>query len=236
MPRGLSSDVIADLARTYENKSPQEVVTEAAKCISNLTFACSFGAEDMVIVDMIAKLNLKIPVFYLDTNLLFGETYALCDLAQETYKNVQFVQVLPAVTLEDQAQKYGQDLFKVRPDQCCALRKVQPLEKHLEGFDGWITGIRREQSPARANAQTFEVDERFNLTKVNPLVLFTEDDVWAYVHEHNVPYNSLHDHGYPSIGCAPCTNPVAKGDDPRSGRWAGFAKTECGLHQDTSAS
>ncbi len=236
MPHGLSSDVITDLARLHEKDTPQEIIKEAAKRIANLTFACSFGAEDMVIVDMIAKLNLKIPVFYLDTNLLFGETYALRDLAQDTYRNVRFVQVLPALTLVDQAQQYGHELCKVRPDQCCALRKVQPLEKHLQGFDGWITGIRRDQSPTRANAQTFEVDTRFHLTKINPLILFTQEDVWTYVQENNVPYNPLHDHGYPSIGCAPCTNPVAQGEDPRSGRWAGFAKTECGLHQNTSAS
>lgn len=236
MPHVLSSEMITDLARAYEDESPQEVLIEAAKRILNLTFACSFGVEDMVIVDMISKLNLAIPIFYLDTNLLFNETYVLRDIAQETYRNVQFMQILPPLKLTEQAESYGDELWKVRPDKCCALRKVQSLETHLQGFDGWITGIRREQSLTRANAPTFEVDAHFNLTKVNPLVRFTQDEVWAYVHEQGVPYNPLHDHGYPSIGCTPCTKPVIKGEDPRSGRWAGFAKTECGLHQDTSTS
>ena len=235
MPHVLSPSTVAQLADLFENASAQDILTEAAQRLDDLTFACSFGLEDMMIVDMISKLNLSIPVFYLDTNLLFGETYVLCDIAKETYRNVEFVQVLPKITLAQQTEEFGAKLWKMRPDQCCAMRKVQPLTDHLKGYSGWITGIRREQSPARANAKVFERDERFGLEKVNPLVRYTEDQVWAYVHEHAVPYNPLHDHGYPSIGCAPCTKPVAQGEDPRSGRWAGFAKTECGLHQDTSA-
>ncbi len=233
MPHVVEQSRIEHLAEAFEQATPSEILLEAVKQIKNITFACSFGVEDMMIVDLIGQLGLTLPIFYLDTNLLFGETYALIDIVKEKYPHLQFVQVLPKLTLDEQAQQHGDTLWSSRPDQCCALRKVRPLEDHLKGYEGWITGIRRDQSPARANAQTFERDDRFGLTKVNPLVRFTEDEVWQYVRENNVPYNLLHDHGYPSIGCAPCTKAVAPGEDPRSGRWAGFAKTECGLHQDT---
>lgn len=197
-----------------------------------LTLACSFGAEDVVLVDALQRIpgGKKVDIFYLDTDLHFPETYETRDRLEERY-GIRFKRVTPDLTLDEQQASYGPALWRKDPNRCCYLRKVQPLEKTLSEYDAWMTGIRREQSPTRRNAQIVEVDQRFRLTKVNPLVHWTSDDVWAYIRERDVPYNPLHDERYPSIGCAPCTRPVHEGEDPRSGRWSGFQKTECGLHQ-----
>jgi phosphoadenosine phosphosulfate reductase len=197
-----------------------------------LTLACSFGAEDVVLVDALQRIpgGKKVDIFYLDTDLHFPETYETRDRLEERY-GIQFKRVTPALTLDEQQASYGPALWRQDPNRCCYLRKVQPLEKTLSEYDAWMTGIRREQSPTRRKAQIVEVDQRFRLTKVNPLVHWTSEDVWAYIRERDVPYNPLHDERYPSIGCAPCTRPVHEGEDLRSGRWSGFQKTECGLHQ-----
>lgn len=197
-----------------------------------LTLACSFGAEDVVLVDALQRIpgGKKVDIFYLDTDLHFPETYETRDRLEERY-GIRFKRVTPDLTLDEQQASYGPALWRQDPNQCCYLRKVQPLEKTLSEYDAWMTGIRREQSPTRRNAQIVEVDQRFRLTKVNPLVHWTSEDVWAYIRERDVPYNPLHDERYPSIGCAPCTRPVHEGEDLRSGRWSGFQKTECGLHQ-----
>lgn len=197
-----------------------------------LTLACSFGAEDVVLVDALQRIpgGKKVDIFYLDTDLHFPETYETRDRLEERY-GIRFKRVTPDLTLDEQQASYGPALWRKDPNRCCYLRKVQPLEKTLSEYDAWMTGIRREQSPTRRSAQIVEVDQRFRLTKVNPLVHWTSDDVWAYIRERDVPYNPLHDERYPSIGCAPCTRPVHEGEDPRSGRWSGFQKTECGLHQ-----
>lgn len=197
-----------------------------------LTLACSFGAEDVVLVDALQRIpgGKKVDIFYLDTDLHFPETYETRDRLEERY-GIRFKRVTPDLTLDEQQASYGPALWRKDPNQCCYLRKVQPLEKTLSEYDAWMTGIRREQSPTRRKAQIVEVDQRFRLTKVNPLVHWTSEDVWAYIRERDVPYNPLHDERYPSIGCAPCTRPVHEGEDLRSGRWSGFQKTECGLHQ-----
>ncbi|AQS55435.1 phosphoadenosine phosphosulfate reductase [Novibacillus thermophilus] len=197
-----------------------------------LTLACSFGAEDVVLVDALQRIpgGKKVDIFYLDTDLHFPETYETRDRLEERY-GIRFKRVTPDLTLDEQQASYGPALWRQDPNRCCYLRKVQPLEKTLSEYDAWMTGIRREQSPTRRKAQIVEVDQRFLLTKVNPLVHWTSEDVWAYIRERDVPYNPLHDERYPSIGCAPCTRPVHEGEDLRSGRWSGFQKTECGLHQ-----
>lgn len=224
------TDWISELAEVLETAEPQEVLREAVRLIPNLTFACSFGSEDMVILDMLMKINPEANVFYLDTNVLFQETYDLRDLAVEKYGLPNLRQVLPQLTLAQQAEKHGDELWQREPNQCCSIRKVQPLTQVLSEYDGWISGIRRDQAPTRANAKTFETDTKFGLVKVNPLVRWTEDQVWDYIRENGVPYNPLHDENYPSIGCFHCTRPVNPGEDARAGRWAGFDKTECGLH------
>lgn len=227
----LDATEIKRLAQSYEFATPAEIVRVAVEQIPNLTLACSFGAEDMALVDMLMNVNPEAEVFYLDTNVLFEETYQLRDEAIRKYGMKNIRQIFPVLTLEEQAIQHGDALWKSNPNACCDIRKVQPLTKVLSEYDGWITGIRRNQAPTRVNAQAFEADAKFGLVKVNPLIRWTEEDVWNYIHQHNVPYNPLHDQGYPSIGCIHCTRAVLPGEDSRAGRWSGFEKTECGLHK-----
>ncbi|MFP3389396.1 phosphoadenylyl-sulfate reductase [Brevibacillus sp. SIMBA_040] len=218
-------------AYRLEAKSPQEVLVKAVENYAGgLVLASSFGAEDVVLIDMLHKLAPTMPVFYLDTNKHFTETYATRDKLQERYSTT-FIQVLPKLTLAEQASAHGDNLWEKDPNLCCQIRKVEPLQRVLSGYQAWITGIRREQSPTRANAKKVEWDEKFNLVKFNPLVDWTDGQVWEYIHANDVPYNPLHDNNYPSIGCSVCTRAVLPGQDPRAGRWAGFEKTECGLHK-----
>jgi phosphoadenosine phosphosulfate reductase len=194
-----------------------------------VSLASSFGAEDMCLIDMLCRLTTAPRVFYLDTGLLFRETYALIRAVKDRYP-IRLERVTPLLTVEEQAETLGPALWMRDPDRCCHLRKVEPLTGYLAGEAAWITGIRRDQTPTRARARVVEADLAFGVVKINPLLRWTTADVFAYLKDHDVPYNPLHDRGYPSIGCWPCTRPVAPGEDPRSGRWAGTAKTECGLH------
>jgi phosphoadenosine phosphosulfate reductase len=219
---------------SFESRQPQEILAAAIERYTpKIVLACSFGAEDVVLVDMIHRINPSVPLFYLDTDFLFPETYATRDRIIEQYqlKPAQVIQVKSLLTPEQQAQQYGNQLWEKEPDRCCQLRKVEPLTRALKDVDAWITGIRRDQAPTRAHAKMIEWDERFQLVKVNPLAKWSWSDVWAYINVYEVPYNPLHDQNFPSIGCAYCTKPVMPGQDPRSGRWQGSAKTECGLHK-----
>lgn len=194
-----------------------------------LTLASSFGLEDVVLIHLASQAYAPVDVFTLDTDLLFSETYALMDTIEAQFP-VRLRRIKSALTLAQQADTYGPALWRRDPDRCCFLRKVEPLERALDGYTAWITGVRREQAPTRAHAEPLEWDRRWERVKLNPLAYWTTDQVWGYVREHNLPYNRLHDQGYPSIGCWPCTRAVQPGEDPRAGRWSGFAKTECGLH------
>ncbi len=219
---------------SFESKQPQDVIAAAVERYApQMVLACSFGAEDVVLVDMVHRINPAVPLFYLDTDFLFPETYATRDrvIRQYDLKPAQVLQIQSLLTPERQAQAYGDALWAKEPDRCCQLRKVEPLTRVLKGFNAWMTGIRRDQAPSRANAGLIEWDHKFELVKVNPLARWTWDDVWTYIRVHEVPYNPLHDQNYPSIGCTHCTAPVAPGDDPRAGRWKNFTKTECGLHK-----
>ncbi len=217
----------------FESQTPQDVVRWGVeKFRGGLTLACSFGAEDVVLVDMVARIDPSVTVFYLDTDYLFPETFEVRDRIVARY-GVRVVAVKPLLTIDEQAAQHGTDLFARQPDVCCKIRKVEPLRRHLGGFQAWITGIRRDQAPTRANAGLVEWDKMFNLVKLNPLARWKSEDVWAYIRTHDVPYNALHDQNYPSIGCYPCTRQVKPGEDPRAGRWANFAKKECGLHTET---
>lgn len=198
--------------------------------VDDIALACSFGAEDVALVDLVTKVKPGARLFYLDTNFLFPESYEVIEKVQAKY-DVRMTQVLPRLTPEEQATAHGDELWSRDPDACCGIRKVEPLQRVLGTLKAWITGIRREQSPFRANAQVVEWDAKFNLLKINPLVAWTNKDVWTYILENQVPYNVLHDQGYPSIGCTHCTRAVKPGEDPRAGRWAGHQKTECGLHK-----
>jgi phosphoadenylyl-sulfate reductase (thioredoxin) len=185
--------------------------------------------EGCVIVDLVARASLPVDLFTLDTELLFPETYDLWRRLEERY-GTTIRAVRPQHSVTEQARLEGPELWGRDPDRCCDLRKMQPLRATLASFDAWISAIRRDQTPERAAAPVVGWDGKFGLVKVNPLVQWTFGDVRAYVKRHDVPYNALHDQGYPSIGCMPCTTPVAPGEDPRAGRWRGREKKECGLH------
>ncbi|KIL36345.1 phosphoadenosine phosphosulfate reductase [Cohnella kolymensis] len=217
-------------AEEFENASPQEVIAWAVQTFPNITFACSFGAEDVVLVDMLQKISPSSDIFYLDTDFHFKETYETRDRMEEKY-NLKFVQVKPKLTPEEQAAEHGEALWKSEPNACCNIRKVEPLTRILSQYDAWITGIRRDQAPTRANAKKVEYDTKFGLVKFNPLAAWTSEQVWDYIRDNDIIYNPLHDRNYPSIGCEHCTKQVMPGEDPRAGRWAGNEKTECGLHK-----
>lgn len=217
-------------ARELEGRPPAEILRWASQHLGNkLTFATGFGAEGCVIIDLIARHNLPIDLFTLDTGLLFPETYELWQRLENRY-GVAIRAVRPVHTIDQQAELHGGRLWERDPDRCCELRKVVPLRNALAGFDGWITAIRRDQTAERAHARVVEHDRKFGLLKINPLVAWTHDDVWGHLYAHDVPYNPLHDRGYPSIGCHPCTAAVLPGEDARAGRWRGRSKKECGLH------
>jgi phosphoadenosine phosphosulfate reductase len=220
---------IQGAAQRFEGRPVEALAWAAARFPKGVTFSTGFGAEGCVIVDLVSRHELDVDVFTLDTGLLFPETYALWRRLEERY-GLTIRAVRPAQTVAEQAQAHGERLWEREPDRCCALRKVEPLRRALEGASAWVTAIRREQTPDRATARVVEWDERFSLVKLNPLASWTHAEVWDYVREHHVPVSPLHAQGYASIGCHPCTSPVAPGEDPRAGRWRGKSKTECGLH------
>src|SRR5262245_10950504 len=235
----LSPEELRIWGESFETKLPQEVLAAAIERYApEIVLACSFGAEDVVLLDMIHRINPTVPLFYLDTEFLFPETYAVRDRIIERYglKPEQVIQMKSLLTPDAQAQQYGERLWareprEEGPDRCCHLRKVEPLMRVLKDYTAWISGIRRDQSPTRANAGLIEWDDRFQLVKVNPLAKWTWEDVWTYIRLYEVPYNELHDRNYPSIGCTHCTAPVMPGEDLRAGRWRNFGKVECGLHK-----
>ncbi|HKN87863.1 MAG TPA: phosphoadenylyl-sulfate reductase [Nitrospiraceae bacterium] len=229
-----SDEALKALNDSLETQQPWDVLAHAlTEYPRRLILACSFGAEDVALVDMIHKIDPRTPLFYLDTDFLFPETYEVRDriVAKYGLLPAQVIQVKSLFTPEQQAVQYGDALWLRQPDQCCTLRKVQPLAQILSGYSAWVTGIRRDQGPTRANAGLVEWDHKFGLIKFNPLAKWATDDVWTYLRLHDVPYNALHDRNYPSIGCTHCTAPVLPGEDSRAGRWKNFGKTECGLHK-----
>lgn len=195
----------------------------------------SFQPTGIVTLHMLHEITssrgLPLPdVLTLDTGLLFDESLALMDAVEERF-GLQVIRVRPALTVEEQERTYGPALWDRCPDVCCRLRKVEPLRQALASYDAWLTGLRRDQSHTRQVTPVFGWDGQYDLLKVAPLATWTEEMIWTYIHAHELPYNSLHDRGYPSIGCAPCTQPVtAQTDDQRAGRWSDRAKSECGIH------
>ncbi len=225
-----------EAAERFEGRPAAEVLVWAAERFpGRVVFTTGFGAEGCVIIDLIARARLGIDVVTLDTGLLFPETYALWRRLEDRYR-IAIRGVRPKLSVSAQAQLHGARLWERAPDRCCALRKVEPLEAALQGYDAWVSAIRRDQTRERAAAQVVEFDAgRPGRLKINPLAAWTSADVWHYVRSHDVPTNLLHDRGYPSIGCWPCTSPVAAGDDPRAGRWRGLEKKECGLHAERAS-
>jgi phosphoadenosine phosphosulfate reductase len=192
-------------------------------------FIVASNMQDAVLVELAAAAKPGVEVLFLDTGYHFAETIGTRD-AVETVYGVRIVNARPAHTVAEQDSLLGKDLFARDPNQCCALRKVVPLQNTLAGYDAWVTGVRRVEAPTRANTPLVTYDEKFGLVKVNPIAAWTDEDMDAYIAEHNILVNPLVAAGYPSIGCAPCTAKPAPGADKRSGRWAGTGKIECGLH------
>ena len=216
-----------------EEWNAEQVLRWAVEQFSrDIALASSFGAEDQVLLDLASKLATPLRVFTLDTDFLFPETYRLIRASELNY-GVKVERAKSALTPQQQEEQYGPALWSRDPNQCCDLRKVVPLKTKLGELRAWVTGIRRDQAPTRANARKIEWDQRFGLVKFNPMADWTWDQVWAYVRANNVPYNPLHDQNYPSIGCTYCTRQVMPGEDLRAGRWAGQQKIECGLHVKT---
>jgi len=212
-----------------EGKPPAEILEWAVANSSRVAFATGFGAEGCVLIDLIGRAKLSVEVFTLDTGLLFDETYALWAALEQRY-GITIRAVKPTLTVDEQAVAEGPALWERDPDRCCDQRKVVPLREALAGFSSWITAIRRDQTPERANAQVVEDDPKFGLVKINPLVAWTHDEVWGHIYANDVPFNPLHGRGYPSIGCVPCTSQIIPGEHLRAGRWRGAEKRECGLH------
>ena len=209
--------------------SADEVVAWVAAnfAVDAAAVACSMA--DAVLPHAVSRQLPGVDVLFLDTGYHFSETHATRDDVARLLP-VRIVDVLPERTVAEQDAEHGAELFARDPNRCCALRKVDPLHRVLGGYEVWFTGVRRDEAPTRANTPLIVWDERNGLVKVNPLAAWSFEDILDYAGTHNVPVNPLMAQGYPSIGCAPCTKPVAAGDDPRSGRWASLAKTECGLH------
>ncbi len=200
-----------------------------------IAFASSFGAEDVVVIDLLARLRPDARIFTLDTGRLHEETYDVMERIRRRYGVAIETHCPDRVALE--ALERGSGYFSFRDSiaarkECCRIRKVEPLRRALSGLEAWVTGLRRQQSVTRTGVEKVEVDSQFGLIKVNPLADWTEPDVWDHIRKNDVPYNSLHDRGFPSIGCAPCTRAIQPGEDARAGRlwWEQPAQKECGLH------
>ena len=214
----------------FMTRSPYEVMAWGFEQFGDeLVMATGFGTSGIVLMHMMAGLNPDATIFYLDTDLLFPETHVLKDRLAAAL-GISFIAVEPALSLHEQEHTYGATLWKEAPNTCCFLRKVLPLKRFLADKSAWITGIRRDQALSRANTNVIEWDEANQLVKLNPLAHWSAQDVWTYIHLNELPYNELHDRGYPSIGCKPCTRAINPGEDQRAGRWAGRQKVECGIH------
>ncbi|MBI2922784.1 MAG: phosphoadenylyl-sulfate reductase [Planctomycetes bacterium] len=220
---------LTESARALDGKSPEAVLEWATERFSpKIAMATAFGAEGCCLVAMLAKIGRPVRIFNLDTDYQFEETLDTRRRLIEKY-GVAIESVHARQSKAEIEAAHGPDLWKRDTNLCCRIRKVEPLRETVAGSDAWISAIRRDQTPDRAQSQVVEWDAKFELVKVNPLLHWTWKNVWSYIHTNDVPYNPLHDRGYPSIGCWPCTRPVQDGEDPRAGRWNG-EKKECGLH------
>jgi phosphoadenosine phosphosulfate reductase len=228
-------------ASQLKGKTPQEVLTWALGNYDKISLASSFGAEDVTLIDMIAKIKPKANVFTLDTGRLNAETYEVIAKVQQKYPQLQLRIMFPqSETVEQMVSDKGINLFYDSVEnrkQCCFIRKVEPLGRATKGLDAWITGLRRDQTANRSTMETVELDSDRNIAKINPLIDWSNEQVWEYIHANGVPYNALHDQNFPSIGCAPCTRAVAAGEDLRAGRWWWeMSNQECGLHVSSDGS
>jgi phosphoadenosine phosphosulfate reductase len=218
--------------RDLAKASPQDILKWAVRRYHpRLLMATAFGAEGCCVIHMLAKIEPGVMFINLDTGYQFAETLELAERIQQKYGvSIEFVR--PEKSVEQYEKEHGGPLYGLRPDQCCHDRKIVPLKQALKRLDpaAWISAIRKDQTADRGQAGIVQWDAKFNLVKVNPLLNWTKGDVWKFILDNDVPYNPMHDQGYPSIGCWPCTRAVGAGEDDRAGRWAGKVKKECGLH------
>jgi phosphoadenosine phosphosulfate reductase len=225
-----SSQWFINACNELEGKPPQQILTWAvANFYPKLTMATAFGPEGNCIIHMLAEIEPRVRIFNLETGYQFAETLELRERLKRRY-GIEVEYIRPETTVEDYEAEYGGPLYVIRPDQCCYDRKVLPLRRAVVGYDAWISAIRKDQTGDRAQASVVHWDAKFDLVKINPLLAWTKQDVWNFILKNDIPYNPLHDKGYPSIGCWPCTAPVGVGEDDRAGRWRGTGKKECGLH------
>lgn len=227
----LITSLLDSINNQLDQAHPDKILTWGYDAFGDkMQLGTGFGPSGVFLIDRISKLEVDVPVFYLDTQLLFDETYELKEIIEERY-GIEITQVKPKYNLEEQAEYFGDELWKKNPNRCCHIRKVLPLRNHLSDKSAWVTGVRRNQSETRKNTNVVEWDPSNKVVKINPLARWSSEEVWDYIHEHKLAYNPLHDDGYPSIGCIPCTFKV-EGDtrDERAGRWKDSDKTECGIH------
>ena len=238
MPVRELSETIQDPRDEFEAMTAQEILAWSLREYHpRIAFASSFGAEDVVVIDMLMQLRPEARVFTLDTGRLPAETYTLMEAIRERYGLSTEVYFPQAEAVETMVRERGVDLFYKSIENrklCCGVRKVEPLGRALQGLDAWITGLRRDQAVTRTRVEKVEADtDHGELIKINPIADWTWDQVWSYIRAKKLPYNALHDRGYPSIGCAPCTRAIQPGEDLRAGRWwweQNPAAKECGLH------
>jgi phosphoadenosine phosphosulfate reductase len=223
-------DELRSESQRLESSSPQEILQWAVdRYAPRFTMATAFGPEGMCILHMLAQIAPETPIFNLDTGYQFKETLELRDRVRDRY-GIEVELKRPELSVEAYEQANGGPVYKTDPNRCCFDRKVRVLHEAVKGMHSWASAIRRDQSPDRAAAPIVGWDKKFQLVKVSPLANWTKKEVWKLIVEEKIPYNPLHDQGYPSIGCWPCTRSVLFGEDDRAGRWSGTAKTECGLH------
>ncbi|HCK41580.1 MAG: phosphoadenylyl-sulfate reductase [Planctomycetaceae bacterium] len=230
----VTQEFLADLAEhsaRLESATPEEIITWAHQRFgSELTMATAFGPEGCVILSMLAKIAPETYVFNLDTGYQFQQTLDLRDNIAQKY-GIEVDMLQPELTVPEYEAKHNGPLYKTNPTQCCFDRKIKLLQQGIQGKHAWMSGIRRDQSNDRAQAAIVGWDKKFEMVKISPLANWTKKDVWGRILSEGVPYNPLHNQGYPSIGCWPCTRALAEGEtDERAGRWSGTDKTECGLH------
>ena len=228
-----TDELLADLQEDslkLENSTPLEILKWAVDRFGDkFTMATAFGPEGMTIIHMLASFAPETPIFNLETGYQFEETLQLRETVKERY-GIEVELKHPELTVEQYEAANGGPLYKTNPNQCCFDRKLRVLHEAARGWHAWASAIRRDQSPDRAKAPIVGWDRKFQLVKVSPLANWTKKDVWSFITAEDIPYNPLHDRGYPSVGCQPCTRAVLAGEDERAGRWSGFQKTECGLH------
>ncbi|ETT24490.1 phosphoadenylyl-sulfate reductase [Rhodococcus aetherivorans] len=221
-------ELAAQGAATLDGASARELLQWTEENFGD-SYIVASNMQDGVLVHLAAQVHPGVDVLFLDTGYHFAETLGTGDAVAQVY-GVNLVEAKAQQTVAEQDALLGKDLFARDPNECCRLRKVVPLKETLKGYQAWVTGIRRVEAPTRANAPLISFDDAFGLVKINPIAAWSDEDMQNYIDEHGILVNPLVDEGYPSIGCAPCTAKPLPGADPRSGRWAGRAKIECGLH------